>query len=79
VLGVTATLRVADLPRHPYAVRMFVQHRRQLMPDGRTYPHLDGPLTADAVVGLYRVEGAEAVDAMLPRHGAKAPAVSSPP
>jgi uncharacterized protein (DUF952 family) len=53
--------------------------RWELMPDGRTYPHLDGPLTADAVVGLYRVEGAEAVDAVLPRHGAKAPAVSSPP
>ena len=48
--------------------------RWEMMPDGGPYPHLDGPLTADAVVGLYRVEGAEAVDAMLPRHGAEAPA-----
>ncbi|UWZ40586.1 DUF952 domain-containing protein [Dactylosporangium roseum] len=48
--------------------------RWEMMPDGRTYPHLDGPLTTDAVVGLYRVEGTEAIDAMLPRHGAKAAA-----
>ncbi|WP_426512979.1 DUF952 domain-containing protein [Dactylosporangium sp. McL0621] len=39
--------------------------RWEMLPGGRQYPYLDGPLTADAIVGLYQVEGAEAVDAML--------------
>jgi uncharacterized protein (DUF952 family) len=47
--------------------------RWETRPDGQTYPHLHGPLTADAIVGLYQVESAEVVDAMLPRHSAKPP------
>jgi uncharacterized protein (DUF952 family) len=51
--------------------------RWETMPDGQPHPHLAGPLTADAIVGLYRVEDAEAVDAVLPRHGVDAPAARS--